>query len=152
MGYCASYAAYVRHDACLSGSSAWFSWLGAYNGPFWPYHIASWIASLAAPTVSLPCEGLATATRHTNQTAEQEPTDMRLYLSASSWHTILVANVTFFHHSCTILRKKAFLCCDEKHETTPININRAPTLPPWMQARSSESQPAYPACTHHDLP
>ena len=139
MGYCASYAAYALHDACLSESYAWFSWLGAYNGLFWPYHIASWIASLAAPTVSLPYEGLATAMRRTNQTAKQEPTNMRLYLSASSWHTILVANVTFFHYSCTILRKKAFLCRHEKRDNTPININGSSALSPWMHTHPAES-------------
>jgi hypothetical protein len=42
------------------------------------------------------------------------------------------ANVIFFQKRDTILRKKAFLCRYETHETTPININSAPAPTAWM--------------------
>ena len=129
---CAVAAASARHDAHPSSSCAWFSWLDDRNGSSLPSHIASSIGVLAAQVGARPCVWLATWKRHTNQTTKAEPAGRQRCWFASSWHTILLANVTFFHHQGTISRKKAFLNHYEKLKITPININMCPALSVWL--------------------
>ena len=122
-GCCAVDASSARLDACLSGSSTWFSWLDACSAPFWLGHSFSPIVSPSSPSAALPYAWPVTSTKRMSQTREQAPTDRKSVSNASSWLPILRANVIFFPKRDTISGKKAFLCRYETHETTPININ-----------------------------
>ena len=122
-GCCAADVSSVRLDACLFGSSAWFSWLDACSAPSWLGHNSSPIVFPSSPSAAPPCAWLATSTKRMSQTTIPAPADRKSVSNVSSCLPILRANVIFFPKRDTKSGKKAFLCRYETREITPININ-----------------------------
>ena len=72
-------ASFARHDACLFGSSASFSWLDACSASPWPCRIASSTDVPVAQVGVLPYAWPEIWKKHTSQTATTETTDTLLH-------------------------------------------------------------------------